>query len=107
MNQQEQLLWDKAAIMFAAALMTREPDMVYTSVEQCVYEGLNMADMMLRERRKRTEQAKPEVSISLGVFCHECKKKEATKYYGYANTYPSCDDCFDKLNREFDDYEKS
>lgn len=39
---------------------------------------------------------------SLGVVCHECKKSDAIIYYGQHNTFPSCQSCFDKLNKDFD-----
>lgn len=39
---------------------------------------------------------------TLGVVCHNCKKRQATKFYGRSNDYPSCDYCFDSLNNEFD-----
>lgn len=107
MIQSDQSLWDKAAIYFAAGLMAQPPSFTLQSPESCVYEGVNMADLFMKQRKLHIDRTSSVVlKKTLGTICHECKKAEATKYYGQHNTYPSCDDCFESLNRQFDDYER-
>lgn len=103
MTIQEQKFWDKCFIAFSAALLTKPQDFILQSSENCIYEGKNMADFALMERQTHLDRCKPKDTIgSLGVLCHECKAEIATEYYGMNNTYPSCQNCIEKLDRQFD-----
>lgn len=62
-QNEEQQFWDKCAIEFAAALMTKPQQYDLQSTVDCVYEGFNMAELMLKMRTNRinelNSQAKP------------------------------------------------
>lgn len=101
MTQEEKSIWDMAAIKFAAALMTRRQSYELQSTEHCLYEGINMADLFIKERKiyfEREDKISSKKLSNLGVKCHLCDKV-ATKYFGQHNTYPSCDECYEQSNK--------
>ena len=51
LEAEEQILWDKAAVEFAAALMSKPQDFTIQSAEHAVYEGINMAELFIKQRR--------------------------------------------------------
>lgn len=50
MTDKEQVIWENAAISFAAGLMAQPQSFTLQSAEHCLYEGINMADLFMKQR---------------------------------------------------------